>query len=222
MHSCPLCLHNETDQFVIDRRDHQSLKLKRNYSIKTYFHCRKCDLIFADPAERLETPTEIERYKQHQYDDTPDYRLFYKKLFSAIDANLKSPILDFGSGPNSLVAEICREKNHQVFCYDPLLLPDSKVHLNKTYPLIISTEAFEHFYNPIQELEIIFNSLEPGGTLAVMTSFHTGLETFPNWHYRRDPTHVSFYSPKTFEWIANFFSMSLLESDSPVCLLGKP
>lgn len=35
-----------------------------------------------------------------------------------------------------------------------------------------------------------------------MTTFLTEDKLFENWYYRRDPTHVVFYSQKTFEVIA--------------------
>jgi hypothetical protein len=45
--------------------------------------------------------------------------------------------------------------------------------------------------------------LEDNGILAIMTSFLSNIEDFENWYYRRDPTHVVFYSEKTFEVIAD-------------------
>ena len=36
-----------------------------------------------------------------------------------------------------------------------------------------------------------------------MTDFITTEDAFDRWYYRRDPTHVVFYSEKTFEVIAD-------------------
>jgi hypothetical protein len=44
--------------------------------------------------------------------------------------------------------------------------------------------------------------LEENGILAIMTSFLSNIEDFENWYYRRDPTHVVFYSQETFKVIA--------------------
>jgi hypothetical protein len=44
--------------------------------------------------------------------------------------------------------------------------------------------------------------LEDNGILAIMTSFLSNIEDFENWYYRRDPTHVVFYSQETFKVIA--------------------
>ena len=38
-----------------------------------------------------------------------------------------------------------------------------------------------------------------------MTKQLPGVNAFPNWHYKMDPTHVVFYQRKTFSWIAGRF-----------------
>ena len=35
------------------------------------------------------------------------------------------------------------------------------------------------------------------------------LESFTDWYYKRDPTHIAFYGQKTFLWIANEFKMEI-------------
>lgn len=43
--------------------------------------------------------------------------------------------------------------------------------------------------------------LPSDGLLAVMTRLHPGPRDFPEWWYHKDPTHVRFYSRKTFLFI---------------------
>src|SRR3546814_13943890 len=43
--------------------------------------------------------------------------------------------------------------------------------------------------------------LRPGGWLAVMTRFQSDDVPFAGWHYRRDPTHVTFYRAAPFRRI---------------------
>ena len=55
-----------------------------------------------------------------------------------------------------------------------------------------------------------------------MTDILEDIRKFPGWYYHRDPTHVAFYTRRTFHWIAEWLD---LEVDSPrgrVVLLRKP
>ncbi len=46
-----------------------------------------------------------------------------------------------------------------------------------------------------------------------MTLFYDPDYDFNSWHYRLDPTHVTFYSMKTFEWLAKEFELSIVVND---------
>ena len=109
--------------------------------------------------------------------------------------------LDYGCGPGPVLAAMLREAGHTVALYDPYFHDDPVV-LSKTYRFITCTEAAEHFHAPVREFGQLDRLLEPGGLLAVMTSFQTDDASFANWHYRRDPTHVVFYREATFHYLA--------------------
>ncbi|SVE24466.1 uncharacterized protein METZ01_LOCUS477320, partial [marine metagenome] len=34
-------------------------------------------------------------------------------------------------------------------------------------------------------------------------------ESFSKWYYKRDPTHVAFYSQKTFSWMGNKYELEV-------------
>ncbi|HEY9569153.1 MAG TPA: methyltransferase domain-containing protein, partial [Thalassobaculum sp.] len=55
---------------------------------------------------------------------------------------------------------------------------------------------------PAEEFDRLGRLLRPGGWLAVMTRFQSDDVPFAGWHYRRDPTHVTFYREATFRRIA--------------------
>ena len=55
--------------------------------------------------------------------------------------------------------------------------------------------------------------LKPGGILAIMTNFYSEEIDFDEWWYQRDPTHVSFYSIKTFEWLSESFNWNILSNN---------
>jgi hypothetical protein len=63
--------------------------------------------------------------------------------------------------------------------------------------------------------------LAPRALLAVMTEVHPGPDPFAGWHYRRDPTHVAFYSNRTFAWIADAWSWTVELLDRRVVLFRK-
>ncbi|HAD47230.1 MAG TPA: 2-polyprenyl-3-methyl-5-hydroxy-6-metoxy-1,4-benzoquinol methylase, partial [Idiomarina sp.] len=50
----------------------------------------------------------------------------------------------------------------------------------------------------------LFSLIKPASWLAVMTSLNELKTTasFKNWNYKNDPTHVSFYSRQTINWLA--------------------
>jgi hypothetical protein len=45
---------------------------------------------------------------------------------------------------------------------------------------------------------------------------------FETWSYVRDPTHVSFYRPRTMSWIAERYGWELEIPDRSVSLFHKP
>ncbi|HCS52425.1 MAG TPA: hypothetical protein DIW81_12670 [Planctomycetaceae bacterium] len=54
-----------------------------------------------------------------------------------------------------------------------------------------------------------------------MTKRVRDLDSFRNWHYKQDPTHVCFYSLKTFRWLADAWKAELIITGDDVILIGK-
>jgi 2-polyprenyl-3-methyl-5-hydroxy-6-metoxy-1,4-benzoquinol methylase len=104
--------------------------------------------------------------------------------------------------------------------YDPYFYPDKTVFKNK-YEFITCTEAAEHFYNPLAEFNRMNELLKKNGVLAVMTSLFDNSINFDNWYYRRDPTHVIFYSEKTFHVIAKQRNWNCWMEDKNVIFFKK-
>ena len=128
--------------------------------------------------------------------------LFYHEL-PTLKKNIDkaSKGLDFGCGHGPALADILKKDDYLVDLYDPFFYPNKSIFSNK-YNFITCTEAAEHFFNPQKEFESMDSILEENGILAIMTSFLSNIEDFENWYYRRDPTHVVFYSQETFKVIA--------------------
>ncbi|NQU18321.1 MAG: class I SAM-dependent methyltransferase, partial [Candidatus Saganbacteria bacterium] len=102
---------------------------------------------------------------------------------------------------------LLRKEGFRTDIYDKYFSPE-KVYTNKKYDLITATEVFEHLKDPVAILKLLKSHLNKNGVLAVMTLFHPkDIEQFKKWWYRRDSTHIAFYTPKTFEYMASLFKM---------------
>ncbi len=116
-------------------------------------------------------------------------------------------VLDYGCGPEPVLAELMRRNGFECYIYDPYFFPELP---ENPCDLVISTEVFEHFRDVRAELHKIRSLLAPAGYLAVMTAFHDEIESFENWWYISDPTHICFFSVRTFEWIAEEFGFKIV------------
>lgn len=128
--------------------------------------------------------------------------------------------LDYGCGPAPLLARILEEHGHQVSVYDLYFQPDASV-LDGCFDFIVSTEVIEHLANPMAVLDSLWQRIEVGGVLALMTKMVASPQRFANWHYIRDPTHIVFFSAETFHWLAKRFAASVEFSGSDVIFLTR-
>ena len=122
--------------------------------------------------------------------------------------------LDFGCGPGPVLAGLLRDSGISVDTYDPYFAPDM-AYQEKNYDLITATEVVEHLSDPISVLRHLTTLLKLKGILAIMTLFHPNeVSLFQQWWYRRDPTHVAFYSPRTLQMIAKHLQLNLVFHDN--------
>ncbi len=207
---CPLC-DGESTEFNIDLT-------------RQYFRCQSCLLVFVNPEQLPTRDQERRHYDMHQ--NSPEdwqYRRFLSRLFGPIQAKLEpcSCGLDFGSGPGTTLSIMFAEAGHQMSIFDPNYAPDSSV-LSRRYDFITASEVIEHLHRPRRELELLWNILRPGGWLGLMTKRVRNADAFRNWHYTHDPTHVSFFSMETFEWLAKTWQAEFEISGKDVVLFKKP
>ena len=108
-------------------------------------------------------------------------------------------------------------EGYQAYGYDLNFF--STEEFKKKYDLIISTETFEHIKKPGEELVHLIPKITNKGYLAVMTRFYPikknnlCLDSFGKWYYNRDPTHIAFYSQKTFLWMADELKMKVCHNN---------
>lgn len=211
MHTCPLCSSDNSGFYHQDKR-------------RSYYQCQRCHLVFVDPQQLPSADDELHEYRLHQNAATdPGYRRFLSRLANPLLSALNTPVegLDFGCGPTPLLASILEEHGHSMQIYDPYFFPNASV-LERSYQLITCTEAIEHFHHPQREWSLWMSMLAPGGMLAIMTKRVISAERFATWHYKNDPTHVSFFSEATFSWLAAQFRLELILVGQDVVFFSNP
>ncbi len=189
----------------------------------TYLLCQQCDLVFVHPEERLSPEREKQRYDQHENDPEDErYREFLSQLFDPLKKKLtpNSYGLDFGAGPGPTLSIMLEEAGHIMEIYDPYYAKNPSIFENR-YDFITSTETVEHFYNPGDEFQKLWAMLKPGGYFGIMTLLRPNDVPFSEWHYTHDETHVSFYSKKTFHWLADQLNAQLSFEGDRVIILQK-
>ncbi len=215
---CPLCRQRAAELFHSDQGVRQGWDTWR---------CLHCDLLFRDDSSWLSLNDEATHYGHHQNSASDaDYCRFLQPAIEAISAVLPKGAcgLDYGSGPSPVLAGRLVEVGFRMKFFDPIFSPQVELEA-PSFDFISCTEVVEHFKNPAHEFQQFFQRLRPGGYLVVMTQIRVDTmerETFAKWYYRRDPTHIAFYSRRTFEWIANavgltpeFLSNSLVRFRKP-------
>jgi SAM-dependent methyltransferase len=207
---CPLC-----------SSDNKKKRIQTDFG-KIFFHCDSCDLIFAQRSDLLSFDEEKERYLNHENTiENQGYLQFLNRVIQPMLSNLKmgDTGLDFGCGPSPTLSKVMKQKGFDCEDYDPLYFPDLP---NKMFDYIFATECFEHFHFPIKDINLICSLLKPNSKLGIMTELWQSLEQFQAWYYPRDPTHVSFYSLRTFDFINQKFGLKVLYSDNKrVIILEK-
>lgn len=182
---------------------------------RNYFRCKACYIIFLDPALRLSSGDEKKRYEKHQNNVTDlGYQSFVKPLADTVIQRVDqmgSLGLDYGSGKDSAISYLLQQQNFRIEKYDPYFNPQVEKLRPRIYDYIVACEVIEHFYNPAAELEKIKSLLKPGGKLFIMTSLWSEDIRFETWPYRRDSTHVCFFSASSFTWIAKKLNFEKLE-----------
>ena len=155
-------------------------------------------------ADRPDAASERAIYLLHENDaDDPGYRSFLERLAQPLLARLGAGArgLDYGCGPEPVLAAMLQERGFEMTAYDPFFAPNASA-LRQQYDFISCCEVAEHFHAPGAEFEKLAALLKPGAWLGVMTRWRDPAADFSRWHYVRDPTHVCFYHPGTLQWLA--------------------
>ncbi|MFO8000902.1 MAG: class I SAM-dependent methyltransferase [Marinilabilia sp.] len=207
---CPLCHFRGENIGPVEGR------LQRRY-----LHCNRCQLIFTHPADLPGKEEERARYEEHENTiEAPGYVKFLNQAIEPTLPFLSTDMkgLDFGSGPGPTLSQLLARQHILCLDYDPIFGPELP---QGPFDFIFSTEAFEHFHNPREEMDRIDQLLKPDGILTVMTMFRPSAEEFPKWFYPGDHTHVTFFHPETFNFICREWNYRHLWNDGKRVIILK-
>ena len=134
--------------------------------------------------------------------EDPRYLAFLDRLADPLAARLAPGArgLDYGSGPAPGMATLFERRGFHMRSWDPLFECDRSA-LDGAYDFLTCSEVLEHIPHPNDALDRMARLLPRGGWLGIMTQFRRDDADFARWWYRRDPTHVCFYSERTMRWI---------------------
>lgn len=194
---------------------HQTRSFKHPKFEMLFHVCPNCELIIKDHGIYPDIKTEEKMYDQHQ--NSLEDHGYVNFLSNFLDAAVipfihSGKALDYGSGPTPVLSHIMKNTyGFDVDLYDPIYYP---ILPSKTYDLITSTEVCEHFHHPLESFKHMVSLLKPEGILSIMTLFHPkDDELFNNWFYIRDTTHVSFYTPKTFDILKDIIGCDIIDTN---------
>ncbi len=167
---------------------------------REYWLCSQCQAISVPAEFHIPRDEEVKRYLEHEnsLENEGYVRMFQEKIDLLQEYDIKSA-LDYGCGYEPVLKTLLEKQGIKADGYDQNFFPETR--LGKLYDLVISTETFEHFRNPAEEILRITSKVKPRGVLAIMTRFYPAKD-FADWYYKRDPTHIIFYCSETFQWLA--------------------
>jgi len=207
---CPLCNSNLIEDFHRD-------------GYREYLKCRHCDFVFVPKIYHLSEKDERARYDSHNNDPEDDrYRNFLSQLLSPLQDKISKGAsgLDFGSGPGPTLSLILEERGYSVDLYDKFYAKNDVV-FEKQYDFITASEVVEHLKQPLVELSRLMGLLKSNGVFAIMTEILTPQIDFNQWYYKKDPSHIGFFSEKALNYLAEKWQAELYVISERVVIFKK-
>lgn len=174
-----------------------------------FLRCDHCQVVAKHPSVHPGEQARNDRYREHQnLAEDIGYRDFLQPVVDAVIQRKPrgTPALDYGCGPNPVLAAMLSEAGYPTGYFDPLFFPSGPI---GKFQIITCTEVVEHFTHPQHEWTDLFHRLAPGGTLFVMTGIFSEGQALREWTYVRDSTHLHFYSVQTLKWIAAHWNFAI-------------
>jgi SAM-dependent methyltransferase len=190
---------------------------------RAYYCCEHCGLVFAEPKSHLMLTAERQRYGRAQKASKQrQLSQFVMQLLTQLGELTGEHLqgLNFGRVLDSNSLDKIHAAGHTLNQYDPFFAANLSA-LQTQYDFVCSYRVFEHFKQPLQEWALLSRLVKPNGWLAISTPLLKDLNLFTKWHYKNNPTHVSFYQHKTFEYLANQGGFTLLFAAQELVLMQK-
>lgn len=201
--NCKICTQQTKEIFTA--------KILNKYNIK-YYHCQYCNFLHTEEPFWLE-----EAYNESiNISDTGYIQrnlLLSQKvtIILSLFCNKNGKFLDYGGGYGMFV-RLMRDIGYDFYWYDRytqnLFAKGFEYEKDIKYDAITTFETFEHFVNPLEEIERML-------TITKTIIFSTELlqNPIPNpenwWYYGLDHgQHISFYNEKTLKFIANKYHLN--------------
>lgn len=196
----------------------------RNAYTAEYYLCANCDFMFVENPSWLEeayqspiNTTDTGYVMRNMYLSRKTLLLFYI-LFKKDDH-----FLDYAAGYGMLV-RIMRDYGLNFFWHDPHtqnLFAQGFEHKGEKVKAVTCFEGFEHFSEPIKEME---KMLLYGENLFFSTRLRpAGIVPDESWEYYglNHGQHISFYSTKTLDFIARKFNLNYETDGNNLHLISK-
>jgi len=209
MNVCPLCNHI-AEFFVQDKK-------------RAFYSCEQCGLVFANPKSHLMPDLEKQRYGRSQKSSKQKpLSQFILPLLDQISQQQTGTLtgLNFGRLLDEHSRQSIADAGHIVNEYDPFFAADQSV-LQQRYDFVCCYRFFDHLRHPHREWLLLNQLIKPGGWLAISTPLLTDKDHYAKWHYKNNPTHVSFYQHSTFEYLALNSDFELLFALKDLVLMQK-
>ncbi len=200
--NCNICNHT-SDLFLTSTIFKEKTKI-------SYYKCSNCGFIQTEEAYWLEkayssaiTKSDIGLIARNIYNSN-----VLEKLILNLFPN-SATYLDYAGGYGMFV-RIMRDKGFDFYWQDDycenIFVTDFVGDLTKKYDIITAYEVFEHLPDPNKTIEILLSKCN---ILCFSTEITDNTTDFDNWWYRGEVSgqHISFYSKKTLQFIANKYNV---------------
>jgi predicted TPR repeat methyltransferase len=206
--------------------ENKTVEIRDEKKSISYYRCTFCGFIYLDESAIVDMDSEKKQYEFHNNGFESEgyvkmFEDFISKAISPYEASIDTA-LEFGCGTGPVLAELLSRRGMRVDKYDIYFYP-KKIYEGKSYDLITSTEVFEHLKNPLSILELLANHTNRDGYIILMTKFPPNDDQeFLNWWYIRDVTHISFFTPKSFEVMAEKLGLRVIRViDDNIVIIHK-
>jgi Methyltransferase domain len=200
--ACRLCGSPQCREILRDR-------------IRPYVRCDCCGLTFVPEEHHISPQQEILRYSRHTNHKTDKEYVAYLSSIAAdvLLLPVASPrVLDFGSGPEHVLADILNGAGASCAAHDPLYGLNAAGQKG-SFDIIVACESIEHVRNLPREIGLISGLLAPAGFVYVHTQLCDHVADFAAWWYIIDVTHINFFCGKTMGKVAQMMGKRIVRTN---------